>query len=81
MWIGIYNGLPDLLVVVIQCRYLLTSLCILSFKHLIHSRYWKYCVYRASFIKAVLHYNEKNKISMGIYVKTGSETYHKRAPK
>ena len=39
------------------------------------------CVYIASFLKVVLHYNEKNKISLGIYVKTGSETCHKRAPK
>lgn len=69
------------LVAVIQCRYLLTSLCILSFKHLIHSRYWKYYVYRASFLKAILHYNEKNKISIGIYVKIVSETCHKKAPK
>ena len=69
------------LVSVIQCRYLLTHLYILSFKHLIHSRYWKYCVYISSFLKAVLHYNEKNKISIGINVKTGSETCHKRAPK
>lgn len=36
---------------------------------------------RASFLKAILHYNEKNKISIGIYVKIVSETCHKKAPK
>lgn len=68
-------------VVVIQCRYFFIDLCTLSFKHLIYSRYWKYSVYIASFLKDVLHYNGTNRTYIYIYKLKQSETCHKRAPK
>ena len=61
------SGTINFVVVVIQRRYFLIDLCTLSFKHLIYSRYWKYSVYIASFLKAVLHYNRTNKTHIVIY--------------